>query len=213
MPTQYSKIRQDNYNNTHKTTTTTHTRQLTTIHTRQLNTYKTTHNNTHKTAHNTHKTTHNNTHKTTHNTYKTTHNNTHKTTHNTHKTTHNNTHTTTNNSTHKTTKTINTRYLKIQHVQKVNNTTVRKYCTQFLVFFPTHNLITLSPQPFTSDHFTTHINFSNKVSFFRFPTPHFTSQHFQMIFTSFYFASLHSQMIYTDQNPAHYKVYREITLT
>ena len=37
--------------------------------------------------------------------------------------------------------TIHTRHLKIQHVQKVNNTTVRKYCIQFLVLFPTHILV------------------------------------------------------------------------
>ena len=115
---------------------------------------------------------------------------------NTHKTTNNNTHNTTNNNTHKTTTTIHTRQLQqhtrstnnnytqynlklatkhtrhitIQHVQKVNNTTVRKYCTQFPVFFPTHTVLTLSPQPFTSHHFTTHINFSHKVSFPPFPT-------------------------------------------
>jgi len=95
----------------------------------------------------------------------------------------NNTHNTTNNNTHKTTTkvhtrqltTIHTRHLKIQHVQKVNNTKVRKYCIQFSVFFPTHTVLTLSPQPFTSHHFTTHTNFSNKVSFFPLP---YTSLHF-----------------------------------
>jgi len=51
---------------------------------------------------------------------------------------------------------MHTRNLKI-HVQKVNNTKVRKYCIQFLVFFPTHDVLTLSPQPFTSHHFTTHM--------------------------------------------------------
>ena len=35
---------------------------------------------------------------------------------------------------------IRTRHLKT-HVQKVNNTKVRKYCVQFLVFFPTHELL------------------------------------------------------------------------
>ena len=40
-----------------------------------------------------------------------------------------------------------------------NNTKVRKFCICFLVFFPTHILLTLSPQPFPSHHFTTHINF------------------------------------------------------
>jgi hypothetical protein len=34
--------------------------------------------------------------------------------------------------------TINTKHLKIQHVQKLSNTKVRQYCTQFLVLFPTH---------------------------------------------------------------------------
>ena len=65
---------------------------------------------------------------------------------------------------------------------------------QFLVFFPTHTLLTLSAQPFTSHHFTTHINFFHKVSFLP-PSLHCTSLHFQMIFTSFYFASVHFQMI------------------
>jgi len=72
--------------------------------------------------------------------------------------------------------TVHTRHLKIQHVQKVNNTMVRKYCIQFPVFFPTHTVLTLSPQPFTSHHFTAHINFSCEVSFFPpFPTLHFTT--------------------------------------
>jgi len=38
--------------------------------------------------------------------------------------------------------TIHTRQLKIQHVEKVSNTIVRKYCTQFPVFFPTHIVLT-----------------------------------------------------------------------
>ena len=46
-----------------------------------------------------------------------------------------------------TTTTTHTRHLKIQHVQKVNNTKVRKYCTQLPVFFPTHIVLTLSSQP------------------------------------------------------------------
>jgi len=70
-------------------------------------------------------------------------------------------------------------------VSKVNSPTVRKYCIQFPVCFPTHNLMTLSPQPFTSHHFTTHINFSHKVSFLP-PSLHFTSLHF----TSLHFTSL-----------------------
>jgi hypothetical protein len=100
--------------------------------------------------------------------------------------------------------TIHTRHLKIQHVQKVNNTKVRKYCIQFPVFFPTHNLITLSPQPFTSHHFTTHINFSHKVSFSPFPTLHFTSVHFTSLhfislhFTSLHFISLHFTSLLDD---------------
>ena len=84
------------------------------------------------------------------------------------------------------------KHLKIQHVQKVNNTKVRKYCTQFLVFFPTHNLMMLSPQSFTSHHFTTHINFSHKVSFSLFPALHFTSLHF----ASRHFTSLHFTHFY-----------------
>jgi len=40
------------------------------------------------------------------------------------------------NNKHKTTTTIHTRQLKIQRVQKVNNTTVRKYSIQFPVFSP-----------------------------------------------------------------------------
>ena len=69
----------------------------------------------------------------------------------------------------------------------VNNTKVRKNCIQFLVIFPTHVLLTLSPQPFTFQHFTTHINFSHKVSFLSpFPTLHYTSLHF----TSFLFTTL-----------------------
>jgi len=96
------------------------------------------------------------------------------------------------NNTHKTATTIHTRQLTITHtrqlttihtthltthpVQTVNNTTVRKYCIQFPVFFPTHTVLTLSPQPFTSHHYTAHINVSHKVSFFT-PTPtlHLTS--------------------------------------
>ena len=76
--------------------------------------------------------------------------------------------------------TIDKRHLKIQHVQKLNNTKVRKYCIQFLEFFPTHIELTLSPQPFTSHHFTTHINFSHKVTFLppsqHCPLLHFTSK-------------------------------------
>jgi len=77
---------------------------------------------------------------------------------------------------HTTTTTIHTRHLKIQPVQTVNNTTVRKYCTQFPVFFTTHTVLTLSPQPFTSHHFNTHMNLSHKVSFLP-PSLHYTAPH------------------------------------
>ena len=130
---------------------------MTTIHTRQLQQYTQDNYN---------------------NTYKTTNNNTHKTTTSIHTRQLTTTHTRQLTTIHtKQLTTIRTRHLKIQHVQKVNNTTVTKYCTQFLVFFPTHNLITLSPQPFTSHHFATHINFSHKVSFLP-HSLHCTSLHF-----------------------------------
>ena len=49
----------------------------------------------------------------------------------------------------------------------------------------------LSPQPFISHHFTTHTNFSHKVSFLP-PSLHFTSLHFTSLhFTSLHFTSLH----------------------
>jgi len=80
--------------------------------------------------------------------------------------------------------TIRTKHLKIQHVQ---NTTVRKYFIQFPLFFPTHIVLTLSPQPFASHHFTTHTNYSHKVSFFPpFPTLHFTSFHFTTLLDDFH---------------------------
>ena len=85
--------------------------------------------------------------------------------------------------------TIHTRHLKI-HVQTVNNTTVRQYCIQFPLFFPTHTVLTLSPRPFPSHHFTTHINFSNKVSFLP-PSLHFTSLHFISLHYTFRWFSLH----------------------
>jgi len=56
---QLQQYTQENYNNTHKKTTTIHTRQLKTIHTRQLQQY------TQENYNNTHKTTNNNTHTTT----------------------------------------------------------------------------------------------------------------------------------------------------
>jgi len=89
----------------------------------------------------------------------------------------NNTHNTTNNNTHNTTTTIHTTHLTTQPVQTVNNTTVRKYCMQFPIFFPTHTVLTLSPQPFTSHHFTTYINFPHNVSFLL-PSLHCNSLHF-----------------------------------
>jgi len=85
--------------------------------------------------------------------------------------------------------TLQTRHLKIQHVQRVNNTKVRKYCIQFPVFFPTHIVLRLSPQPFTSHQFTNHINFFHKVSFLppslRCTSLHFTSFHFTILSDDF----------------------------
>jgi len=87
--------------------------------------------------------------------------------------------------------TIHTRHLKIQHAKKVNNTKIRKYYIQFLVFFPRYTVLTVSTQPFTSHHFTTHINFSNKVWFFPYSL-HCTALHFTSLhFTSLHFTSLH----------------------
>ena len=47
----------------------------------------------------------------------------------------------------------------------------------------------LSPQPFTSHHFTTHINISHKVSFYPLPytARHFTSFHFTTLLDYFHF--------------------------
>ena len=50
----------------------------------------------------------------------------------------------------------NTWHLKIQHVQKLNNTKVRTHYIQFLIFFPTRIVLTLSPQPFTYHHLLTY---------------------------------------------------------
>ena len=83
----------------HETTTTIHTRQLKTIHTRQLQQNTQDYNNTQKTT-------------TTIQT-KDNYNNTHKTT-----TIHSRQLTT-----------IHTKHLKIQYVRKINNTTVRQFCT------------------------------------------------------------------------------------
>ena len=91
---------------------------------------------------------------------------------------------------------IHTRHLKIQHVQKVNNTKVRNYCTYFLVFFPTHHLITLWPQPFTSHHFTTHIHFSQKSLFP--PSLHCTSLHFTTPLDDFHFILFHFSTLLDD---------------
>ena len=116
----------------------------------------------------------------------------------------------TNNNTHKTTTTIHTRqlttthtiHLKIQYVQKVNSTKVRKYCIKFLVFLPTHIVLTLSPQPFTSHHLTTHKNISRKVSFSPLPYTafHFTSLHFTTHLDDFHFILLRFSTLLDDYN-------------
>jgi len=93
--------------------------------------------------------------------------------------------------------TINTRHLTTQPVETVNNTTVRKYCIQFPVFFPTHTVLTLSPQPFTSHHFTAHINFSHKVSSFL-PPLHCTSFHFTTYLDNFNFILLRFSTLLDD---------------
>ena len=92
---------------------------------------------------------------------------------------------------------IHTRHLKIQHVKKVNNTKVIKYCIQFLVYFPTHIVLTLSPLPFTSHHFITHINFSHKVSLLP-PSLHFTSFHFTTLLDDFHFILLRFTTLLND---------------
>ena len=92
------------------------------------------------------------------------------------------------NNTHKTNTTIYTRHLKIQYVQKINNTKVRNYFIQFLVFFPTHISLTLEHQPSISHLFTTHINISHSVSFFP-PSLHFISLQYTPL-TSFKFTTL-----------------------
>ena len=110
---QLQQYTQDNYNNIHKTTTTVHARQLTTIHTRQQQYTQDNYNNTHKTT-----TIHtiqqqyaqdnyNNTHRQLQQYKQDNYNNTPKTI-------------TTIHTIQLTT--IPTRQLKIQHVQKVNNT-------------------------------------------------------------------------------------------
>ena len=110
----------------------------------------------------------------------------------------------------------------MQHVRKVNNTKVRNYSIYLIFVFPciiiygfcllinpiqyivsstfSHTYCTRALTPaLTSDHFPTHINFSNKDSFFppplHFTSLHFLSLHFQMIFTSLYFISLNFLMI------------------
>ena len=100
--------------------------------------------------------------------------------------------------------TIHTRHLKIQQVEIVNYTRARDYCIKFVVFIPSHILLTLSPQPFTSHHLTTHINFSHKVSFLP-PSLHCTSLHF----TSFHFTSCHFTTLLYD---FHFILFRFSTL-
>ena len=80
--------------------------------------------------------------------------------------------------------TIHTRHLKIQHVEKVNNTKVRKYCIQFLAFFP-HTYCTHAFTP--ALHFSP-LYYSYKLFPWSLPYTalHFTSLHF----TSFHFAAL-----------------------
>ena len=126
---------------------------MTTIHTRYLQQYAQDYNNTD--YNNTHKTT--TIHRQLQQYAQDNYNNTHKTTTTIHTRQLTTIHTST---------TINTTHLKIQHAQTVSNTTVRQYCIQFPVFFPTHTVLTLSPQPFTSHHFSTHINFSHKFPLF-----------------------------------------------
>jgi len=98
----------------------------------------------------------------------------------------NNAHKTTNNNTHKTTTTMHTRQLTTIHTRHLRNTTCTKgkqhhgkkvLYTFSSIFFHTHTVLRLSPQPFTSHHFTTHINFSHKVSFLPLSL-HCTSLHF-----------------------------------
>jgi len=79
---------------------------------------------------------------------------------------------TTNNSTHKTSQNTTRTKGKQPHGKKVLYTVSS--------IFPTHIVLTLSHQPFTSHHFTTHINFSHKVSFLP-PSLHFTSLHFTTV--------------------------------
>ena len=94
--------------------------------------------------------------------------------------------------------TIHTRHLKYnikkgkQHQgKKVLHTVSRifshTYCTRAF------------PQPFTSYHFTTDINFAHKFSLSPFPTLHFPSLHFTSLhFTSLHFTSLHFSTLLDD---------------
>ena len=128
--TRWQQYTQDNYNNSHKTTTT--------IHTIQLQQYT--------------------------------------------QDNHNNTHKTTNNNTHKTSQNTTCTNAKQHHGKKVLYTVSS--------IFPTHILLTISPQPFTSQHFTAHINFSHKVLFVP-PSLHFISLHYTFRWSSLHFTSLH----------------------
>ena len=102
-----------------------------------------------------------------------------------HKETNNNTHKTANNNTHNTPHNTTCTNGKQHHGKNL----------LYIVSsnFPTHTVLTLSPQPFTSHHFTAHINFSHKVTF------HFTSLHI----TSLHFTSLqggHCRHIHSEKN-------------
>jgi len=92
--------------------------------------------------------------------------------------------------------------LKYNMYIKVNNTKVRKCRVQFLVFSPTHIALSLSPQPFTSHHFTTQINFSHKVSFLphslHCTSHHFISFHFITLLDDFHFILLRSYTLLDD---------------
>jgi len=89
---------------------------------------------------------------------------------------------------HTTQLTAHTRHLKIQYVQMVNNTKVRKYCTLFVVFFPhiLYSRFHASPSLLT----TLLISFSHNVSFSLFRTLHFISLHYNFRRFSLHFTSL-----------------------
>ena len=80
-----------------------------------------------------------------------------------------------------------------------------QHCIQFVVFFPTHIVLTLSPQPFTSHHFTTQINFSHKVSLLL-PSLQCTSLHF----ISFHITTLLGDFHFTSGSPR--KAHRSVVV-